>query len=228
MLAHQSHGLRAREVVLLVLTSFTAMAVAASVTVRVSAADSGEPLEDVVVMVNTAAPVVYREGARTTAMIEQRNQQFQPGLLVIRPGTAVSFPNRDDTRHHVYSFSSAKTFEIRLYHGLPAEPIVFDRTGPVALGCNIHDQMRAFIYVTDADRWGTTNAAGRTELSIPASDLPVELAFWHSRLRGGTVTRVIEGPVPETLAQRLDVRPPLPQHRAPETNLQQRFDLLVQ
>jgi hypothetical protein len=69
--------------------------------------------------------------------------------MVIRKNTLVYFPNSDDVRHHVYSFSPAKKFELRLYHGKTAEPVLFDQPGKVALGCNIHDSMVATIYVVD-------------------------------------------------------------------------------
>jgi hypothetical protein len=64
-------------------------------------------------------------------------------------GTSVHFPNRDSVRHHVYSFTPAKKYELKLYTGTPANPVVFDRAGVVPLGCNIHDRMSAHIVVVD-------------------------------------------------------------------------------
>lgn len=73
------------------------------------------------------------------AVIAQHDREFIPFATVVRTGTAVTFPNRDQVMHHVYSFSSAKSFQIKLYEGDPPNPIVFDKPGVVAVGCNIHD-----------------------------------------------------------------------------------------
>ena len=198
----------------------------AGLQVQVNDANTGLPLEDVVVSVYLQTSGKPQNPVDTPAVISQVDQQFDPQLLVIPTGSAVSFPNRDHTRHHVYSFSNAKTFEIRLYYGLPAEPIVFDKPGPVVLGCNIHDQMRAVIYVTDADNWQRTDISGRAVLDIP-QHAPVTLEFWHPRLRGDAVTQVLEGRIAEPMTVSLDIRPALPQFRTPESGLQQRFDQLA-
>ena len=79
----------------------------------------------------------------------QQGKQFLPDVLVVPVGTSVHFPNRDSVRHHVYSFSPAKKFELKLYTGTPANPVVFDRAGVVTLGCNIHDRMVGWIVVVD-------------------------------------------------------------------------------
>ena len=47
-------------------------------------------------------------------------------MLAIQAGTAVSFPNNDDIQHQVYSFSSAKSFQLPLYKGTPGQRITFD------------------------------------------------------------------------------------------------------
>jgi hypothetical protein len=101
---------------------------------------------------------------------------FDPKVLAIRVNTQVRFPNSDDIRHHVYSFSPAKKFELRLYHGLTAEPIVFERAGKVVLGCNIHDSMVAYIYVVDTEYFSLSDAAGNLQINtLPAGDYSLEL-----------------------------------------------------
>ena len=84
------------------------------------------------------------------AVMDQRNRAFVPHVLAIQTGTSVRFPNSDNVRHQVYSFSSAKKFQLPLYAGNPAGPVVFDKPGVVMLGCNIHDRMSAFIVVVDS------------------------------------------------------------------------------
>jgi plastocyanin len=102
--------------------------------------------------------------ARKTAVMDQKNRMFIPHVLAVQTGTSVRFPNSDDIRHHVYSFSPAKSFQLPLYKGTPANPEVFDKAGVVTLGCNIHDQMSAFIVVVDTPYFDKTIANGRASL----------------------------------------------------------------
>ena len=94
-------------------------------------------------------------------MVAQQNLQFQP-FLNVPVGADVSFPNFDPTKHHVYSFSPAKRFELKLFARDQSRTVHFDKAGVVALGCNIHDQMSAFIVVTDSGWTAQTNAPGRS------------------------------------------------------------------
>jgi plastocyanin len=101
---------------------------------------------------------------RRTAVMEQKNRAFIPHVLPVQTGTAVRFPNLDDVQHHVYSFSPAKPFQLPLYKGNPPNAVVFDKPGVVTLGCNIHDQMSAFIVVVDTPYFEKTAANGRAAL----------------------------------------------------------------
>jgi hypothetical protein len=112
--------------------------------------------------------------------MEQRDKQFYPFLLVVQTGTAVQFPNFDTVRHHVYSFSPIKRFDLKLYSGTPAEPVMFDRPGVATLGCNIHDRMSAHIVVVDTPLFGKTDANGQFKLDLPPGDHVLKL--WHSRM----------------------------------------------
>lgn len=102
--------------------------------------------------------------AKRSAVMDQKNRMFIPHVLPVQVGTAVRFPNSDDIRHQVYSFSPAKTFQLPLYAGTPASPLVFDKSGVVTLGCNIHDQMNAFIIVVDTPYFEKTAGDGRASL----------------------------------------------------------------
>lgn len=131
--------------------------------------DAGHPMPH-------AAVSVFVKGARaqatagTTASLEQKGRAFRPNLLVVQTGTAVLFPNLDTVRHHVYSFSAAKKFEIKLYAGTPAAPVVFDKPGTATLGCNIHDQMLGYIHVVDTPHFGVSGSDGQLSLDLPAGD----------------------------------------------------------
>ncbi|HIV71610.1 MAG TPA: methylamine utilization protein [Candidatus Aquabacterium excrementipullorum] len=145
----------------------------------------------------SAAVSVIVKGAKTTAApgtvvdMIQKNRRFTPTVLPVQTGTAVNFPNLDTVRHHVYSFSPAKKFEIKLYAGTPAAPVVFDKPGTATLGCNIHDTMVGYIHVVDTPYFGTTDAAGKVTIDIPAGEHKAQL--WYPAL--GEATPPIEIPI---------------------------------
>lgn len=160
---------------LLALAGTSALAVPVTVQVR---GPNGQPLAGAAV----AVEVKGRTGKTTTAKAEigQRERQFTPQLLVVQTGTSVSFPNFDTVRHHVYSFSPVRTFEIKLYAGTPAAPLVFDKAGTAVLGCNIHDRMTGFIHVVNTPFFAKTSASGVAQLDVPAGEHTVQV--WHSAL----------------------------------------------
>jgi plastocyanin len=166
---------------------------AAELRARVFAAD-GQPLSDAVVV---AFPADGRaQPAKPGTQVEdQVDKEFVPYVQVIRVGSTVKFPNKDNIRHHVYSFSEAKKFELPLYSGTPAAPVLFDKVGVVKLGCNIHDWMLGFLYVTDAPYFGKTADEGRVELDDMRAGL-YWVRVWHPRLDGEE----------ESTAQKIEVR----------------------
>jgi plastocyanin len=154
--------------------------------------DKGRPVSDAVAY--AAAAGAASAAAKKQAVVDQRDKQFVPYVTAVQVGTAVIFPNSDKIRHHVYSFSPAKKFELPLYSGVPAEPVMFDKTGFVTLGCNIHDWMIAYVAVLPTPYFQVTRQEGRTVLKdLPAGQYNVQV--WHPALKGQ----------PETLAQRVDV-----------------------
>ncbi len=175
----------------------SAMAVTANayeLSVTVTLDGSTEPVANAVVSVDSG-----RQGTPVSAEIYQKDRAFHPHVLVVPVGSSVDFPNRDNTQHHVYSFSPAKTFNIELYADRPAAPIVFDKPGIVELGCNIHDHMQGFVVVTDTAATSQTDASGQVTLSIESpgtegSPEKVTVEIWHPRLPDNTrpVTREIE------------------------------------
>jgi len=164
-------------VVLLVFS--VAQAGAADVTISVQE-DAGKPLDGAVAYLESAAAKALVKPL-TGAEIGQVNKHFVPPVVVVTVGTAVNFPNRDTVRHHVYSFSPAKTFDLKLYSGTPAAPVVFDKPGVVDLGCNIHDQMRAWVLVVDTPYFGRGEAGQAIVLrGVPPG--AYRLKVWHPRL----------------------------------------------
>ena len=157
---------------------------AGAATVQVQVHDgAGKPLADAVVFLESReARLAARPAAGTE--IAQANKQFEPRVLVVPVGTTVSFPNRDTVRHHVYSFSPAKTFELKLYTGTAASPVVFDKAGVAVLGCNIHDNMSAWVVVVETPHFGRSTQAGPVVMhNVPAGSY--RLRVWHPGLPVG-------------------------------------------
>ena len=169
-----------RRRVLIALTALAACgAGAASIEVRVLDA-ARQPVPDVAVFATPSTGPVEAKGAR--AEVEQVDREFMPHVTVIQTGTQVSFPNRDPILHHVYSFSQAKTFEIKLYTGKSPREEMFDKPGVVTLGCNIHDWMIGYIVVVSTPHFAKTDATGVARLrDVPAGGY--ELAAWHPQQR---------------------------------------------
>ena len=151
-------------------------AAAAPLTVTVTDL-AGKPVEGAVVAISVAGAATTSHGA--TAQVVQDGRQFVPQVTVVQTGTAITFPNRDVVRHHVYSFSATKAFELKLYAGNPSTPVLFDKAGTAVLGCNIHDRMAAWIVVVDTPYFGKTDAAGQAKVDIPEGEH--RMRVWHAR-----------------------------------------------
>lgn len=135
----------------------------------------GQPLADAVVELLDPANKAYRN---KPAEVAQQDLTFRPFVSAVQAGTPVDFPNQDKTRHHVYSFSPAKVFELKLYADKPEAPVLFDTPGVVALGCNIHDYMQAYVYVGESPFLAVTNEQGiATFDAMPAG--AYQLKLWH-------------------------------------------------
>jgi plastocyanin len=194
-------------------------AAAGEMQATVTSAD-GQPLADAVVVAiaadgGAAAPAAPPPSDES---VDQIDKEFVPYVKVVRAGTAVHFPNKDHIRHHVYSFSPARVFELPLYAGTPAEPVVFDKPGIVTLGCNIHDWMIGYIYVTDSPWSGKTGEDGRVTFgALPPGNYRVHV--WHPRMvveESSTMVDVaVAGSALATQAWKLELKPDLRRRRAP-------------
>lgn len=162
---------------------------AADLHIRVVDA-SGRPLANAVVYAEPTVPVSPAQGKPPKAIIDQVNRQFVPRVTVVQVGTSIYFPNSDNIRHSVYSFSPAKTFELSLYAGKSAPPVVFDKPGIVVLGCEIHDNMVAWVLVVNTPFHARSDDSGRLTLrDLPAGDYRVRA--WHEPMRDATAARTV-------------------------------------
>ncbi len=174
---------------------------AARVDVQVRGRD-GRPVADAVVTIDTprrpAGPIRFS----WPYTMSQKNIAFVPHVLVVPVGASVSFPNLDKVRHHVYSFSKPKKFELKLYGQDDTRSVVFDKPGVIAVGCNIHDAMSGFILAVDTPYAAKTDAAGHAILDVPAG--AATLGVWHPSIRaaGNKVVQPIaipDGGVAQTI-----------------------------
>jgi len=160
-----------------------ATANAAGLNVRI-VDQHGTPVADAVVTVVPEGATARSGPAPTpeTRVIDQKNLMFMPYIEVFRPGDSVVFRNSDNTRHHVYSFSPVKAFEFVLTPGQSSAPLMLDKNGVVAVGCNIHDRMIAYLYISDAPWIAHSGPDGKVTFdSLPAG--PYDVRVWQPRLR---------------------------------------------
>ena len=166
----------------MLLLACVGVAQAAALNLNISDAE-GKPLLDAVALLEPAAG---KAPVKPMADVEisQARRQFAPRVTLITVGTKVTFPNFDTVRHHVYSFSPTKTFELKLYAGVPNAPITFDKPGVAVLGCNIHDTMAAWVVVADTPWFARSAANGRARIEgVPPGNY--RLRLWHAGLGPG-------------------------------------------
>ncbi len=150
---------------------------AATLDVRV-ADEKGSAIEDAVVYAIPATPIPV---GHKVALMDQIDRQFVPHVLPVQTGTWVEFPNSDNIRHQVYSLSPIKRFQLPLYTGKPARPLQFDNPGAVAIGCNIHEQMSAYIIVVDTPYFGKTEAGHISLHDLGAGQYTIHV--WYPEMR---------------------------------------------
>jgi len=166
----------------LVMLVCSVSASAADLRISLQDAETGMPLEDVVVEVLLPEDQQAAHSTSGEFSVDQIDKEFVANVTVVTRGSSVGFPNSDDILHHVYSFSPAKVFELPLYGNGQniAYQQIFDVAGVVEIGCNIHDWMLGYIYVAQSDLAVKTDAQGQALISgIPAGSYSVRL--WHSR-----------------------------------------------
>lgn len=209
--------MRRFSVVVLALLFAPMPVLSSDLTVTITESASGQPVADAVVYLDRSDPVTP-----VSAEIYQQNREFHPRITILPVGSSVDFPNRDNTQHHVYSFSPAKPFNIELYADRPEASVLFDKPGIVELGCNIHDHMQAFVVVTDTTAIDQTDTSGRATLPLdgePAAG-PLTINIWHARLPDNTQ--------PVTRVWSRDGAPSLAIELTPEPAMDDNLDLLQQ
>ena len=190
-------------------------AAAAEITVRAMDQEQ-KPVTDLVVWFSPLDQPAPPAPSRMHATVEQKGEEFNPYITVVRVGTEVAFPNRDNVQHHVYSLSRPAKFEIPLHGGNEHESVVLDTPGIIPVGCNIHDWMISHIVVVDTPWFGQTDADGRLSVAdLPAGRYKVEA--WHPRLRKtAETTTTVAATGAATVEFNLQLRPDRRLRRAPD------------
>jgi plastocyanin len=172
----------------------------------------GKLVADAVVVATPADPKNAQHVKAPADAIDQVDKQFVPYVKPVFVGSMVRFPNSDHIRHQVYSFSPAKKFELPLYGGSNAPPVVFDKPGVVVLGCNIHDWMVGYIYVSETPFFAKTAAAGTATIGeLPPGEYTVRV--WHPSMEQSeetTARRVtLNADAPSSVEWDLNLKPQL-------------------
>jgi plastocyanin len=177
--------------------------------------NKGKPLEDAVLYAKSMDVQALFARNKGRAVMDQRNKEFIPYVLPVQKGTWVYFPNSDNIRHHVYSFSKPKKFELPLYKGKSAPPVFFGTPGVVILGCNIHDWMLSYIYIIDSPFFSKTSAKGTAKIE-GLEPGKYQLMVWHPRMKASPEDLMITENIQknETFHFQLDLKPEWRRHRA--------------
>ena len=196
---------------------------AGEITARIVDRD-GQPVPEVAVFARAvdahAQPASMKSTAPST--MNQRGSAFDPHLLIVPTGTRVEFPNGDDLRHHVYSFSPAARFNFSIDAGSVHEALQFDTPGVVTLGCNIHDDMLGYILVVETSAFGKTDQHGMVSLSeLPPGRYHVEI--WTPRISSKRLPEAVLIDVPAETAASFEYQfdtKLYPPHRHSATSLE--------
>ncbi len=184
---------------------------------KISVVDEKEqPLPWAVVYIKQNKPLNHKK----QIVVDQVDKEFTPYVTAIQKGDAINFPNNDNIRHQVYSFSKAKQFEIPLYSGNPNRPVTFDKTGVIAMACNIHDWMSAYVYVVDSDKFIVTNEQGKGVIS-DLNTGEYQVLAWHPKLKGkpvDTTQSINIGSLDTQISFALKKKTLLKSWRAPKNN----------
>jgi plastocyanin len=94
-------------------------------------------------------------------VMEQRDRQFAPKVMVVPVGSTVTFPNFDSVYHNVFSRSESAPFDLGIYKNGQARDMTFTKEGIIRLGCNLHANMSAAIVVVSEPHYAITDRNGR-------------------------------------------------------------------
>lgn len=155
---------------------------------------NGKKAAGLVVYANVSPTPANTFSAQQT-FITQQDKTFVPAIAVAQKDQFVTFQNKDDITHHIYSVSQNNGFSFKIKAEVNDKTHQFTHVGQVSMGCNIHDWMSGYLYVVDTPYFGITDKNGMVTLAIPPSATAVSLMVWHPNLaKGEALTFSVEDP----------------------------------
>lgn len=131
--------------------------------------------------------VVYVERAPGTfhggnAKMDQHGKVFIPYVLPVVQGTAVEFHNSDNLQHNVFGVGADK-FNLGTYTQGMARSYTFNKLGEVAVLCNVHPEMEAYILVLQNPFFTQLDGSGKFRIAgVPPGDYAVT-AWYHGKTK---------------------------------------------
>ncbi|MCQ9206897.1 MAG: carboxypeptidase regulatory-like domain-containing protein [Omnitrophica bacterium] len=135
--------------------------------------------------------VVYIEKAKGSFKLPQKNPRidqvnlvFVPRVLPVLVGTTVGFYNSDTVLHNVFGVGDDE-FDMGTWKGDKIDTHTFNTVGEVAILCNVHPEMEAYVVVFENPYFGLTDKEGNYVIkNVPPGNY--KLKTWHDILRSQT------------------------------------------
>lgn len=209
----------------LLCTPLSSLSHAAELTLRLTD-QQGRALERAVATVSSPSLASFAPTEPVVHLMDQVDKRFSPDVMAIARNDYIRFPNSDDIRHHVYSFSVPKTFELPLYSGEPEEPVHFREAGLVVVGCNIHDRMQAHIYVIDQARFAVSSGGTVRFTDLPDEALTLTVLHPEAVLEAGVQLAIDSDPLPRELQLAVELKTPPEPDTSGMSELERKFHSL--
>lgn len=185
---------------LVALSGFPLTAPTAEITGKVVL--SGATLANVVVSIEGLK--AGGPGDSQVFIVDHRDLDFVPHVLVVRAGSTVEFKNSDGMPCRVYSISPAGAFVLRRREGQPMT-VTFDRPGVVEVRCADHGRIYAYIVVKENPYFALTDPQGRYDISsVPPGEYTLQAWYENQvvksrtiKVRGERVTADFNAPRPQ-------------------------------
>ena len=143
--------------------------------------------------------VVYVEKAPGTfhggnVKMDQHSKVFIPYVLPVVLGTTVEFHNSDNLQHNVFGVGADK-FNLGAYTQGMARSYTFNKLGEVAILCNVHPEMEAYVLVLQNSFFAQLDGSGKFRIAdVPPGDYVVK-AWYHSKTKQQNVKVPAKGSI---------------------------------
>ena len=123
--------------------------------------------------------------------VDQAKLVFTPRVSPVIKGSAVEFYNSDNVKHNVFGVG-ADDFDLGTWTKGIVKSHTFNKLGEVAILCNVHPEMEAYVIVLQNPYFVLTNEDGKYEIKdIPAGNY--KLKTWRDTFK--PVTKDVAVPI---------------------------------